>query len=195
MNSYDWACGVYHAASIKELGIPFIFTIHLPDVNCARGTMMRWGNVACDGKMLLDRCTACVCQKYGANYMLSIFLGYIPTFISKLGTRLNGRFGTAVSMKEVVNSRFHNIHKLLDISEHIVTVSNWQKQVLELNGVPEKKISFIPKGLDQKWKDFSQKYSQKCGYSNPKDWLYWANYSSKRSTHTYRKCQEFKALR
>jgi len=63
MHSLTRGCGFYHASYVKKLGLPLIFTIHIAEVTCARGTMMLWGEAPCDGEMKVDRCTACLYNK------------------------------------------------------------------------------------------------------------------------------------
>ena len=110
MNSFDWTCSIHHADGIKELGLPLVLTIHLPEVTCARGTMMRWGNTPCDGEMIVKRCAACVCQQIWCKHSNIYFIGLYTIILSLiLGIKLTIDSGTAISMKEVIRRRCKNV--------------------------------------------------------------------------------------
>src|SRR5260370_14399645 len=48
-----------------HVGAKVLLTYHTPTVSCARGTMMWMGRAACDGRLDVARCAACVLQSHG----------------------------------------------------------------------------------------------------------------------------------
>jgi hypothetical protein len=55
MHTFNYGCSIYHARSIRDRGLPLHFTMHVPGVTCPRGTLMRWGEVPCDGTFDVQR--------------------------------------------------------------------------------------------------------------------------------------------
>ena len=153
-------------------GIPVVFTYHTPTVTCQRGTMMRWGTECCDGLMDLHSCTRCtidglfVGRRYNqqdaaiqkrtvrvtrskAEKVVAHLIGSLPaTFGSRLGQyNLQGTHWTALRMTELVQLRHTAVRALLSEVKHVVAVCQWVKEVLILNGVPERKITLCRQGV------------------------------------------------
>jgi len=133
IHSLTRGCSLEHAISIKGLGIPLIFTAHTPDITCARGTMMRWGRIPCDGKILIHRCSSCYLNKRGllfpVAHIASVVLGF----------------------KKQIAARKKRLHQFFGLFTHIIAVSEWLHNTLRLNGVPDSKLSILRHGLDQKF--------------------------------------------
>lgn len=136
MHSLTRGCGFYHARYVKEMGLPLIFTVHMAEVTCVRGTMMLWGEVPCDGEMRVQRCTACFYNKNGIPKFLSKTLTYIPSFLKK-----------EYLSKNYLSSRITSVKELMHMADSIVVVCNWLKEVLTNNNVDNNKIKLIKHGL------------------------------------------------
>lgn len=149
-HSYTRTCSVYHAQVVKELGIPVITTVHVPDFICARGTLMKWGESVCSGEMVAEECTACVSQMHGIPKVLSSSLNHIPDFISERSLTMENKIGTALSMKKIISKRIANSKDMFELSDSIVSVSEWLNKVLLINKVNEGKIFLSRHGLSQK---------------------------------------------
>src|SRR5258708_38061334 len=65
-HSWTRALGGYHLHAARDAGLKTVLTIHVPNVICMRGTMMRFGEEACDGRIEPARCAACWSQSRGA---------------------------------------------------------------------------------------------------------------------------------
>lgn len=72
----------------KGHGIHVMMTYHTPTISCARGTLMKWGKVACDGFMDQQTCTACVLQSKRIPKALANCLSRIPLKVSKVLYRI-----------------------------------------------------------------------------------------------------------
>lgn len=136
IHSLTRGCGFYHARYVKEMGLPLIFTVHMAEVTCVRGTMMLWGEVPCDGEMQVQRCTACFYNKNGIPKFLSKTISNIPPFLKK------GLFS-----KNYVSSRINSVNELMNMTDSIVVVCNWLKEVLTNNNVDSDKIKLIKHAL------------------------------------------------
>lgn len=135
----------------KSRGIPVIFTYHTPTVSCQRGTLLRWGNQVCDGKIQLSQCTACTLQGLGVSKSIAQTISNLPPIVGATLTQINlsGGIWTALQMGELVNCRAEAFQSLMLEADHIIAVCNWVRDVLILNQVPEGKITVIRQGLSQ----------------------------------------------
>ncbi len=147
IQSLTRGCGYYHARCLHDNNIPLVLTIHVP-VTCSRGSMMRWGKVPCDGKMLSNRCTVCTLHKHGVPNFIGWLLCHMPDSIISRTKNMDNKIGTALSMKSSNLSRIARLKELFEITCRIVTVSKWLRDVLILNGVPSNKIVVMKNGLD-----------------------------------------------
>ena len=143
MHSNTRGCGTFHAEFIKKENIPIILSVHVPDFICVRGTLMKWGESICSGEMNVRECSACISQMKGIPKALSHTVNYVPNVIANQTINLNSKIGTALSINKIVSSRITNMRKLLDMSDHIISVSKWLERMLVLNGIDRNKIFFI----------------------------------------------------
>jgi len=135
----------------KARKIPVVFTYHTPTVTCTRGTMMRWGRMPCDGKMLGHRCTACTLQGLGVNRLVATAFASIPNIGRQVlrKSRRSGRIWTALRMRELVERRHRATRALFTEVDHVVAVCEWVRDVLIRNGVPTEKITLCRQGIER----------------------------------------------
>ena len=135
----------------KSRAIPVIFTYHTPTVSCPRGTLLQWGTTVCDGEIEISKCTACVLQSLGLPKTLAQITTNLPPLISKAITQTNFKGGawTALQMRELVNSRSQAFYDLTTVVDHVIAVCDWVKNILQINRVPDEKITVIRQGLCQ----------------------------------------------
>ena len=129
--------------------IPSVFTYHTPTVSCARGTLLRWGQQPCDGRVDTVRCAACRLQSLGVNRIASHVLGRVPRVVSHAVLR-RGRAGgawTALAMPELLRLQHSAFRDCMADVDHIVAVCEWAGRVLETNGVPRSKMSVSRAGI------------------------------------------------
>lgn len=134
---------------VKVRRIPLIFTYHTPTVSCVRGTMMKWGRIPCDGTMDPRACSACALQAKGLPKIFSLALAALPArllawFGQKLGA---GRLATAAQMPALVKKRHAVTRSAFEMSDHVVAVCDWVREVLKTNGVPANKLVQCRQGL------------------------------------------------
>jgi len=118
-------------------------------MTCVRGTLLRWGAVSCDGRLVADRCAACTLQGRGvarplamAGVGLSRALG--PA-VSALGLR--GGLFTGLRLHGLVRRRHDAIREVLGAVDRIVALCEWTRQLLHENDVPPEKVRLIRHGL------------------------------------------------
>jgi len=135
----------------KQRGVKVVFTYHTPTVSCQRGTLMRWGNEVCDGKLNVRTCTACVLHSLGVSRRNAAMLSHVPTFVGNLTgvAGLSGGIWTALRMTELVQLRHSCFQALMQEVDLVIALCQWTKDLLISNGVPEEKIVVSRHGLSQ----------------------------------------------
>lgn len=133
----------------RHAGCKVVYTYHTPTASCARGTMMLWGRVPCDGKLDVTRCTDCVLQSHGLPFIPRILLARVPDRFGKLIASFGRQGGvwTALRMRSLQSEgqqRFRDFARKID---KVVAVCDWVAEVLRRNGVSEPKLVVSRQGL------------------------------------------------
>jgi glycosyltransferase involved in cell wall biosynthesis len=133
-----------HAAEAKV-----VFTYHTPTVSCVRGSMMRMGRSACDGRLDRRRCSACTLAAHGMPPLLRDIVACTPEAIGDMvaHTGLAGRAATAIRLPSLVGAAHRSFRDLIRKVDRVVAVCLWGRDVLRLNGVPEDKLVLCRQGL------------------------------------------------
>lgn len=160
MHSFTRGCGLSHAQYISKLGVPLIFTVHTSELICARGTMMRWGRIQCDGEIKERRCAACYLQKKGLLRPIAWLLSGMPYLLTGPFKHMENRLGTTLRIRRLSAGRGRYVNRLLDSSDHIVAVSRWLYDVLRLNGISASKLSLCRHGFLQQPKKREEPFAR-----------------------------------
>jgi glycosyltransferase involved in cell wall biosynthesis len=143
------ACSIRLVRDIKRRGVPIVFTYHTPTASCQRGTMMLFGESACDGRLDVARCTACAAAAHGAPRGVAGLLGWLPPAIGdglgRLG--LAGGALTAARLSSLVRGAQQNLREFLATVDRIVALAPWVTAVLEVNDIARDKIVASPHGV------------------------------------------------
>jgi glycosyltransferase involved in cell wall biosynthesis len=149
-HAFTSAVSLLIVRAAKQRGIPVVFTYHTPTVSCQRGTLLRWGNQVCDGKLRLHTCARCTLHGLGLPRPASMAIGSLPPAV----VRRIGEFGyaggiwTALRMTELLQGRHGAFQRLMQEVDRVVVLCRWTQEVLLRNGVPVAKIALSPHGLD-----------------------------------------------
>ncbi|BAU15124.1 glycosyl transferase group 1 [Leptolyngbya sp. NIES-3755] len=149
------SCGLPHLQSAKQLGMKTISTIHMPDISCLRGTMMQGGNSACDGKIDIARCSACLGVSKRVPNWASEALSNLPSSIAvSIRDRLRQssdvrlrQLGTTIATPSQIRNQQRQFDQLVEFSDRIVLVCQWLYDAFVLNGVPESKLVLSRHGV------------------------------------------------
>lgn len=149
MHAFTRGVSVRVAREARAAGLPLVFTYHTPTVSCQRGTLLRYGRIPCDGKILVTRCSACVAQQQGAG-MASWLLALVPrplgSLIGRLG--LTGRLWAGLRLTDLLWRRKRAFVELMGSAAVVVAVSDWVRDLLQRNGVPDARIVVSRQGTD-----------------------------------------------
>ncbi len=142
--------GRFHVEILKELKIPQVITLHVPYYTCLRGSLLYKNEVACDGEIIIKKCTACIYQQKGIAGLKNSLLNFISTLLFNLNiniTVFNSKIATAIGFPYVIQKIKYDLLKLSFLAEKIIVITDWYKHILEINGVDPQKILCIKQGL------------------------------------------------
>mgnify|MGYP002761201733 CR=1 FL=1 len=145
MHSLTRGCSVHHAQEVTRRDLPLFITVHVPEVSCPRGTMMRWGTTPCDGEIRPVRCGACVLQEKGLPRTLAWPMSAAST--AGVGRAVPGALGTALGRAPQIQHRKNALQALMRSAEHVVVVAEWLKEVLVRNEISADHITVSRHGL------------------------------------------------
>ena len=136
--------------------IPVIFTYHTPILTCMRGTLLKFGKNACDGRIDIDTCSACAINYNGipvniAELLISVsqFAGWLPAKMD-----LRGGIWTALRMTELVAKRKNILMEIIDRTDCIVALNQWTINLLKINDVDDNKIKMVRHGINFNINDY-----------------------------------------
>ena len=149
-HSWSRGLGPAHLRAARELGLTTVLTIHVPNNICMRGTMMRYGKEACDGRIDPFTCAACWSHGRGAPKPLALALAAVPsTIASALGRAgWESRFVTALSASALAWRRRTEFAEMIAGADRVIAVCQWLYDALARNGVPAEKLVLSRQGVD-----------------------------------------------
>lgn len=150
VHQHAWspACSIALVRRAKARGLPVVFTYHTPAVSCPRGTLLRDGVAACDGRLDANTCAACTLQGLGLSRRTSAMLARTPASLADAIGRAGASGGawTALRMRALVARRHEAVRELFTSCDRIVALSPWVERLLELAGVSRTRIVVSPHG-------------------------------------------------
>jgi glycosyltransferase involved in cell wall biosynthesis len=151
LHAFTSAVSLQLIRQAKRRSIPVVFTYHTPTVTCVRGTLLRWGNDICDGKLDVRRCAACYLNSHGIYRPVAEWIARLPPVVVRMLTchGLQGDIWTALRMSELVSMNNEAFHAMASEVDHIVAVCKWVNELLLLNDVPDAKVSVSRHGIKQ----------------------------------------------
>jgi glycosyltransferase involved in cell wall biosynthesis len=151
-HQHSWSRGLggAHLGAAHEIRLKTVLTVHTPNNICLRGTMMKFGEEACDGRINPPVCGACWSRERGAPKAVARALGSMPAAGSSSIARLlpMGRFTTALSARALAERRKGEFARMVTEADRIVAVCAWLFDALKLNGVPREKLVLSRQGVN-----------------------------------------------
>jgi glycosyltransferase involved in cell wall biosynthesis len=159
MHSLTRGCSVHHAEAVTQRDIPLFITVHVPEVSCPRGTMMRWGTTPCDGEIRPVRCGACTLQQDGLPRPLAWATSMAST--TGAGGMLPKSLSTVLQRAPLVQRRKDALQSWMGSAEHVVVVAGWLKEVLVRNEIPANHITVSRHGLSESMRATQQEAARR----------------------------------
>jgi glycosyltransferase involved in cell wall biosynthesis len=134
---------VYEIEAAQAMGIRVVATNHLGDLgyNCQRGTLMRWGQELCDGKVRVLKCAACSLHAAGMPRPLVYPAAALSALIGRSAGALPGRAGTLLGMADLIRHRQELQQRLLHAVDAFVLLNQAAFDRVLLNGAPCEKLT------------------------------------------------------
>jgi glycosyltransferase involved in cell wall biosynthesis len=132
-------------------GVPTVFTYHTATASCSRGTLMRWGARACDGKLRATTCAACMLHALGVPKVAAWAFALVSPVTQHFAPCLpnSARWQVPLRARPLTTARHDNIRRWFDGMDHIIAKCAWTERLLAINGVPQGKVSKVRHGLTQ----------------------------------------------
>jgi glycosyltransferase involved in cell wall biosynthesis len=154
-HSWRFDCGLQHLALARKLGMATVVTVHMPEILCLQGTMMKYGREPCNGLIDSNQCSKCLGVPERVPSWAIAALSQIPL---ELGLAAEVKLLTAGSMRVQVLGKTLGIttmipehrrllRQLTKLADRIVVPSNWQYEAFLLNGVPPAKLTLSRQGV------------------------------------------------
>jgi glycosyltransferase involved in cell wall biosynthesis len=154
-HQHSWTRGLggVHLRAAREAGARTVLTVHTPNNLCLRGTMMRFGQEACNGLIDPSRCASCGVDERGAPRSVTRALGALPPPVSAGLEKAMpaSRFATALAARALAERRKHEFARMVADADRIVAVSGWLFDALALNCVPADKLVLSRQGVDSEF--------------------------------------------
>lgn len=152
-HQHSWTRGLghFHLKAAHDAGLRTVLTVHVGSFVCMRGTMMRFGQTPCDGRIVASDCTACWSHQRGAPKALSRLVASVPPDLGRLlleRRHVFGRLGTLMATSHLVEQKRRELLAATAHSDRIVAVCQWLYDALLLNGVPKAKLVLCRHGVD-----------------------------------------------
>lgn len=146
-HSWTRGCGPHHLAAARAMGFRTVLTVHVPGNICLRGTMLRFGDEICDGRIDAETCGACWAQARGLPRPLAGLLAKAPAVAARAARRAPGRAATALATREIGEGAARRFQEMVRNADRIVAVCQWLADALALNGAPRDKIVLSRQGV------------------------------------------------
>jgi glycosyltransferase involved in cell wall biosynthesis len=146
LHAYTSGVSLRCAEQASARGIPLVFTVHTPVV-CARGTLMRWGSMVCDGVMRDDVCSACTVAAQGLPRPVAAAYAPLARLARPISRSHSGGAWTALRLPDLVVERIRAVRSFLGHMRRIIVQADWTRSVLERNDVPGSIIHLVRHGL------------------------------------------------
>jgi glycosyltransferase involved in cell wall biosynthesis len=146
-HSWTRGCGRNHLRAARDLGFRTVLTVHVPANICLRGTMVRFGEGPCDGRIEEIGCGTCWAQGRGLPKLLARSVANLPLSMSNRVRQSRGRFATAFSTRALAAERLQHVAEMIANSDRIVAVCQWLYAALAANGVPSHKLVLSRQGV------------------------------------------------
>ncbi|MDO6434153.1 glycosyltransferase [Flavitalea sp. BT771] len=141
---------VQHIAEVKALGIPVIYTMHLPGHVCATETLIYKEKKICDGIIRPVRCASCHLVHQGHSNTVANVMGALSGVLQKTGID-TGYWNSSLGTGLAGANRIADIQKKLDQlavnCNKVVLYARWFQKIMIANGFPEEKTTYVPPAL------------------------------------------------
>lgn len=152
-HQHTWTrgCGLLHLSAAKDLGFRTVLTVHVASNFCLRGTMMRFGEIECDGRIDEVACGACWLHDRGLPRFLAKRVTTLPLPLSRATRLINTRLGTALAARALASQKMLQFREMIRSADRVIAVAQWVYDALVANGVPAGKAVLNRQGITHEY--------------------------------------------
>ncbi|HLJ95091.1 MAG TPA: glycosyltransferase [Gemmataceae bacterium] len=143
-HAFTLGAGLGHAQLARTMGVPYMATYHTPAMSCLRGTLMRWGNEGCDGKLEPRRCAACVLHARGWPKLLAQLAAGSPLSSSAVP---DGPWLVPAALPSLLAEAQAAWCEFFSGSAHVLACAEFCANVLYANGIPPDRVTVLRQAL------------------------------------------------
>ncbi|HXC02558.1 MAG TPA: glycosyltransferase [Opitutaceae bacterium] len=133
-----------HLKRVKALGLPAVVTYHSPGQTCLQSALLREGRIPCDGKVDASRCTSCRLMATGMPRIASHILAAIEW--PGINPWSESRVARVLSARTMTRTFQDSLHAFMRLSDAIVVLAAWSRDVWLLNQCPPEKLRLVRTG-------------------------------------------------
>ena len=143
--------GLFEVSAAKKTGARVVVTTHSSSLGylCQRGTLMRWGEVPCDGICRPVKCAACVLQKRGLSKPVAWAVAALPPALGSVAARVPGKIGTGLGMSHLITFNQSKQRALLHTADGFVVLTAGARDMVAANGARRDKLVLNRLGFSQ----------------------------------------------
>jgi glycosyltransferase involved in cell wall biosynthesis len=141
---------LFHVEVAYKLNFKIILTAHLSYYTCQTGNLVYKGKELTDGKIEINKCTACTFHDKGVKGLKAFTLKPIAMLLYHIGWNSlswNSKLGTALGIPFLIEKKRKDLTLLAEMCDKIVSITSFYPNILKLNEVPENKLTIIKQGL------------------------------------------------
>jgi glycosyltransferase involved in cell wall biosynthesis len=148
LHAFTRAASLSAARLAKRRGAAVVFTYHTPTASCVRGTLLRDGREPCDGRLVAQRCAACLLESRGVPFAVREALSRTPRVVSELvaSSGVEGPWATALRARELAGARHSAFEQLLRECDAVIAVCDWVRTLLLRSGAPPERLVLSRQG-------------------------------------------------
>ena len=145
MHDFSYGVSLTHLELAKRAGARTVMTYHSPGQSCLQRSLLYKGRTPCDGRIDLQRCTACRLECSGAPPPLAYLMSALDfSFLAPLAFGPARRLVTAKRMTSAFQDAWDSLCQLVD---RIHVHANWARELLLLNKAPSEMIRMFRTGM------------------------------------------------
>ncbi len=141
---------IEHLKLARQIASKIFITMHLSFYTCNTNRLVK-KNKLCSGQIIELDCSACTYNSiYKFPNLLAALMANFSVVMNRTGISsrlMPGKFTTLVAMPSTIQRIKNELKELVENVDQIISLTEFYKKILILNGVPEKKITFIPQAL------------------------------------------------
>lgn len=147
MLSGSGVISVNHLREVKKLGVKTILTTHLSHYTCLTETLLFRNKRSCDGKIRNLKCNACYLNRRLMFYPFSFFsILFFNTFSNVFNRNRKPVNSSLFSLGLHSTKIKKELKEIEENSDMVVSINEWYKRILIVNGISEEKIRVIKQG-------------------------------------------------